>query len=95
MLAYDMNTKAHGNGQDSSSARHAELDFLTPIMLSCNQRKQGIPYEQKGTCTMGHVIDYMVFDRKTPRKKMLEAVESWASTARTATSGTSTCMTAP
>ena len=27
---------------------------------------------------MGHVIDYMVFDRKTPRKKMLEAVESWA-----------------
>lgn len=47
-------------------------------MLSCNQREQGIPYEQKGTCTMGHVIDYMVFDRKTPRKKMLEAVESWA-----------------
>ena len=27
---------------------------------------------------MGHAIDYMTFDRKTPRKKMLEAVEDWA-----------------
>lgn len=27
---------------------------------------------------MGHAIDYMTFDRKTPRKKMLEAVEVWA-----------------
>lgn len=27
---------------------------------------------------MGHAIDYMAFDRKTPRKKMLEAVEIWA-----------------
>lgn len=27
---------------------------------------------------MGHVVDYMVFDRKTPREKMLAAVEDWA-----------------
>lgn len=47
-------------------------------MLSCNQRKQGIPYEPKGTYTMGHAIDYMVFDRKMPRTQMLEAVEHWA-----------------
>lgn len=27
---------------------------------------------------MGHVIDYMVFDRKTPREKMRTCVEDWA-----------------
>lgn len=27
---------------------------------------------------MGHAIDYMTFDRKTPRRKMLDAVEIWA-----------------
>lgn len=27
---------------------------------------------------MGHVIDYMVFDRKTPREKMRACVEDWA-----------------
>lgn len=27
---------------------------------------------------MGHAIDYMTFDRKMPRRRMLEAVENWA-----------------
>ena len=27
---------------------------------------------------MGHVVDYMVFDRKTPRKNMRACVEDWA-----------------
>lgn len=35
------------------------------------------PYEPKGL-TMSHAINYMVFNRKTPREKMRACVEDWA-----------------
>lgn len=57
-----------------------ELIFSCPLCYHVINANKGCPLMnlEKRKLTMGHAVDYMTFDRKTPRKTMRACVEDWA-----------------